>query len=63
MKRSIEMSVILVLLVLLLPVIKVNGFNLSPQPNYVFKEPALNVYMNKVRSSLFGFSLNLRPGG
>lgn len=62
MKKSAEMSVILVLLVLL-SVIKVDGFNLSPQPNYVFREPALNIYMNKVRSSLFGFSLNLRPGG
>ncbi|XP_065084513.1 integrin alpha-PS3 [Ochlerotatus camptorhynchus] len=55
-------SVILVLIVLL-SVIKVNGFNLSPQPNYVFNEPKLQTFMETVRSSFFGFSLNLRPGG
>ncbi|KFB36449.1 AGAP004303-PA-like protein [Anopheles sinensis] len=39
------------------------GFNLSPMPNYVFQEPTLQMFMEKVRSSYFGFSLNLRPGG
>lgn len=39
------------------------GFNLSPQPNHVFKEPTLQTFREKVRSSYFGFALNLRPGG
>ncbi|XP_058838521.1 integrin alpha-PS3 [Topomyia yanbarensis] len=55
-------SVILALLSLQL-VITADGFNLSPQPNYVFKEPQLQHYTEKVRSSLFGLALTLRPGG
>uniref|UniRef100_A0A182NA97 Uncharacterized protein n=1 Tax=Anopheles dirus TaxID=7168 RepID=A0A182NA97_9DIPT len=39
------------------------AFNLSPVPNYVFREPNLQLHMEKVRSSYFGFALNLRPGG
>ncbi|XP_035895346.1 integrin alpha-PS3-like [Anopheles stephensi] len=39
------------------------SFNLSPVPNYVFREPDLQLHMEKVRSSYFGYSLNLRPGG
>ncbi|XP_050085655.1 integrin alpha-PS3-like [Anopheles aquasalis] len=39
------------------------GFNLSPEPNYVFHEPALTMYMNKVRSSYFGYAINLRKSG
>ncbi|XP_055536968.1 integrin alpha-PS3-like [Wyeomyia smithii] len=61
MKQSV-MSVILVLLLLQL-VITGDGFNLSPLPNYVFREPPLQYFMPKVRSSLFGFALTLRPGG
>ncbi|XP_055623803.1 integrin alpha-PS3-like [Toxorhynchites rutilus septentrionalis] len=59
-KMTQPMSVILVIITL---VITVSGFNLAPQPNYVFKEPSLQTYMQKVRTSLFGFALNLRPGG
>lgn len=59
-KMTQPMSVILVIITL---VITVSGFNLAPQPNYVFKEPSLHTYMQKVRPSLFGFALNLRPGG
>ncbi|XP_052863834.1 integrin alpha-PS3-like [Anopheles cruzii] len=40
-----------------------SGFNVSPQPNYVFREPSLTTYVDKVRSSYFGYSLNLRPAG
>ncbi|XP_053681013.1 integrin alpha-PS3-like [Anopheles nili] len=39
------------------------AFNLSPVPNYVFREPSLPLYTQKVRSSYFGYSINLRPGG
>uniref|UniRef100_A0A2M4BAM3 Putative vitronectin receptor alpha subunit n=2 Tax=Anopheles marajoara TaxID=58244 RepID=A0A2M4BAM3_9DIPT len=39
------------------------GFNLSPEPNYVFHEPALTTYMDKVRSSHFGYAINLRKSG
>ena len=35
-------------------------FNISPTPNLAFQEPQLTTYMNKVRSSYFGYSLNLR---
>ncbi|XP_053683048.1 integrin alpha-PS3-like [Sabethes cyaneus] len=60
-KQSI-VSVILASVVLQL-VIDGYGFNLSPLPNYVFREPQLQSFMEKVRSSLFGFALTLRPGG
>lgn len=36
-------------------------FNLSPKPNIVFREPkSSGVGMPKMRSSYFGFSLNLK---
>lgn len=38
-----------------------NAFNLSPKPNIVFREPkSSGVGMPKMRSSYFGFSLNLK---
>lgn len=52
-----------VILVLSVVVQLAGGFNLSPQPNHVFKEPTLQTFREKVRSSYFGFALNLRPGG
>ncbi|KAL5289506.1 ITGA9.2 family protein [Megaselia abdita] len=36
------------------------GFNFSPQPNLVFREPKLKVFQKIVRSSYFGYSVNLR---
>ncbi|XP_055608647.1 integrin alpha-PS3-like [Uranotaenia lowii] len=59
------MSVIPLGLVLGLALIArlVDGFNVSPQPNFIFTEPVLQTFMPKVRSSMFGFALNLRPGG
>ncbi|XP_053674657.1 integrin alpha-PS3-like [Anopheles nili] len=41
----------------------VAGFNLSPEPNYVFKLPTLNTFIRPVRSSHFGYSVNLRKTG
>lgn len=37
------------------------GFNLSPKPNVIFKEPNLPTVQPKSQSSYFGFSLLLRP--
>lgn len=37
-----------------------SGFNISPSPNIAFQEPQLTTYMDKVRSSYFGYSINLR---
>lgn len=38
-----------------------NAFNLSPNPYVVFREPKLSSNgMPKMRSSYFGFSLNLK---
>lgn len=36
------------------------GFNLSPNPNIVLREPQLRTAMPKMRSSYFGFTLNLK---
>ncbi|XP_049548071.1 integrin alpha-PS3-like [Anopheles darlingi] len=46
--------------VLLLLLHSGTGFNLSPEPNYVFHEPALKMHKNKVRSSNFGYAVFLR---
>lgn len=37
-----------------------NGFNFSPQPNAVFRQPILNTSHISTRSSYFGFSIVLR---
>lgn len=40
---------------------KIESFNLSPQPNWEAKEPSgQKIFIDKVRSSYFGFSVNLR---
>lgn len=36
------------------------AFNLSPNPNIVLREPQLKTAMPKMRSSYFGFTLNLK---
>uniref|UniRef100_A0A182J9R1 Uncharacterized protein n=1 Tax=Anopheles atroparvus TaxID=41427 RepID=A0A182J9R1_ANOAO len=61
--RATTVAVTVAAFLLALLTATADGFNLSPLPNYVFREPALPVHMEKVRSSYFGFSLNLRPGG
>lgn len=60
MQECREFSFKLFLLVAFNLFIQINGFNISPKPNMVFKEPSLKVYKPKVRSSYFGFTLNLR---
>lgn len=40
-----------------------NTFNISPQPNYVLREPISTTGPVPVRSSYFGYSINLRTGG
>lgn len=60
---SVPPVIVTVSVMLVLSVQLVVGFNLSPQPNHVFKEPTLQTFREKVRSSYFGFALNLRPGG
>lgn len=37
-----------------------NGFNVSPNPNIIFREPNLQTAIPKTRSSYFGFSINLK---
>ncbi|XP_053668619.1 integrin alpha-PS3-like [Anopheles marshallii] len=61
-KGMLSLGIALVALLLLLPP-EGETFNLSPVPSYVFREPNLGLHMEKVRSSYFGYSLNLRPGG
>lgn len=41
---------------------KCNAYNISPKPNKIFRDPItnLNTRMPKVRSSYFGFSINLK---
>ncbi|XP_061500980.1 integrin alpha-PS3 [Anopheles gambiae] len=56
-------QIVMLLLLLLLLAGDGDTFNLSPVPNYVFREPNLQLHMEKGRSSYFGYSLNLRPGG
>lgn len=49
--------------IFLLVLVDINkSFNLSPKPNIVLREPnfELNIGRPKVRSSYFGFSLNLK---
>ncbi|XP_049292932.1 integrin alpha-PS3-like [Anopheles funestus] len=41
----------------------VEGFNLSPNANYVFNHPVLKTFIPPTRSSYFGFSVNLRASG
>lgn len=41
-------------------IIPINGFNISPKPNYSFGEPKLEFHLEKVESSYFGYSMNLR---
>lgn len=53
------------IVILVLAIIIVGGgdaYNLSPKPNIVFREPITNLKtgMPKLRSSYFGFSINLK---
>ncbi|XP_058066154.1 integrin alpha-PS3-like [Anopheles bellator] len=41
----------------------VHGFNLSPEPNYVFQKPLVKTFKEQTRSSYFGFSISLRKSG
>lgn len=52
-----------VLHVVVLIVQSVNGYNLSPKPNVVLKDPQLSTPMPKYESSYFGYSLTLRSKG
>lgn len=36
------------------------GFNLSPKPNLIFREPKLDYGLPKTQSSYFGYTINLR---
>lgn len=57
---SAEMHSFTVILVLVC-VHNIYAFNLSPKPNIIFREPrASGVSMPKMRSSYFGFLLNLK---
>lgn len=61
MSANVSRLTIPVILVLVL-MYKCDAFNLSPKPNIVFREPitSQNVRMPKMRSSYFGFSVNLK---
>ncbi|XP_052897352.1 integrin alpha-PS3-like [Anopheles moucheti] len=50
-------------MVILTCVWTVQGFNLSPTANYVFNHPVLKTFITPIRSSHFGFSVNLRTSG
>lgn len=57
---STSSSVIFVIFVLIC-VHNGNAFNLSPNPNIIFREPKPSaIGMPKMRSSYFGFTLNLK---
>lgn len=54
-------SMFKVIAVILVLICDNNAFNLSPKPNIVFREPkSVGLGMQKVRSSYFGFTLNLK---
>lgn len=54
-------AIIMYLSVIILLVESLHAFNISPHPNYVLREPGhLKSSMPKMRSSYFGFSLNLK---
>lgn len=57
---SVKFNLIIVIWVLVC-VHNGNGFNLSPKPNIIFHEPKPSgIGMPKMRSSYFGFTLNLK---
>lgn len=59
-KYSFSFNAITVILVLV-SVHDIDAFNLSPKPNIVLREPqTVGTGMPKMRSSYFGFSLNLK---
>lgn len=41
----------------------VNGYNLSPKPNMVIRDPQFPTAIRNYESSYFGYSLNLRSKG
>lgn len=53
---------ILIVIVAFIYIQKCKAFNLSPKPNLVLHEPKakINAGMPKMRSSYFGFSINLK---
>lgn len=54
------MNTINILVFVLCAVASSTAFNLSPNPNINMHQPMLTTYMNKTRSSYFGYSINLR---
>lgn len=57
-----KMFMLTVILLLICPLIVVNNaFNLAPHPHIVLREPNnLKTFMPKVRSSYFGYAINLK---
>lgn len=51
------------LALLLLGVVSVCSYNLSPRPNKQIKDPQFATVMPKVRASYFGYTISLRPHG
>lgn len=53
---------ILIVIVAFISIQKCKAFNVSPKPNVVLHEPIakINAGMAKMRSSYFGFSINLK---
>lgn len=54
---------LLALALLLLGVVSVCSYNLSPRPNKQIKDPQFATVMPKVRASYFGYTISLRPHG
>lgn len=55
---------VIIFSVIIISVIRVDSFNLSPHANQVFKIPAdQRIFLEQTRSSYFGFAINLREDG
>lgn len=57
---TLMFGLITVTVFLLLQINFGDAFNLSPKPNFIFHEPEIGLGMSKIRSSYFGFTLNLK---
>lgn len=58
--RANDLAILLSLIVVVKLVYVTDGFNLSPNPNLVLMYPPVNTFQPQVRSSYFGYSINLR---
>ncbi|CAO1393862.1 unnamed protein product [Diamesa hyperborea] len=54
------MTMLNIIVFIVCAIVSSTAFNLSPNPNINMNQPMLKTFMNKTRSSYFGYSINLR---